>query len=208
MNVGRRRDGLGSSIGSRVGEVARTRRGRRGRAAWPGWTTQRQAGGATQVTRKFCSLRLPALRLTRRASRTHCTLALRRDAHNRMCSASSCSSSSQAEEVVFTTSPSERTDRGHGDSSSQLAWHERLACSVVRTGPIPSHVAFIMDGNRRFARDRGWEIEAGHRLGYDKLEEVRALTPHWPTTSISILLPSLPPSRRRCAGASSSACTA
>ena len=31
-----------------------------------------------------------------------------------------------------------------------------------------------MDGNRRFARARGWDVAVGHRRGYDKLEERRA----------------------------------
>ena len=39
---------------------------------------------------------------------------------------------------------------------------------------VPKHIAIIMDGNRRFARDRGMEVAIGHRLGYDKLEEVNA----------------------------------
>ena len=68
--------------------------------------------------------------------------------------------------------PSERTDRGqNGDEPTGLGWLERFACSVVRMGPMPRHVAFIMDGNRRFARERGWQIQRGHELGYGKLEE-------------------------------------
>ena len=64
----------------------------------------------------------------------------------------------------------ERTDRGQG-SPSGLSWWQRLACGIVKAGPVPRHVAFIMDGNRRFARLRGWEVGEGHRLGYVKLEE-------------------------------------
>ena len=64
----------------------------------------------------------------------------------------------------------ERTDRGQG-SPSGLSWWQRLACGIVKAGPVPRHVAFIMDGNRRFARLRGWDVGEGHRLGYVKLEE-------------------------------------
>lgn len=70
------------------------------------------------------------------------------------------------------TDPSERTDRGYGEGEPErLSWLARLGCSIVKAGPTPQHVAFIMDGNRRFARNRGWQVEQGHRLGYDKLEE-------------------------------------
>ena len=45
----------------------------------------------------------------------------------------------------------------------------------VRSQPLPQHIAIIMDGNRRFAREIGEAPEEGHRLGRDKLEEVL----HW-----------------------------
>ena len=75
--------------------------------------------------------------------------------------------------VVSERAPSERTDRGHGEGSIDrgLSWLERQACTIMRAGRTPRHVAFIMDGNRRFARERGWEVQQGHLRGYDKLEE-------------------------------------
>jgi ditrans,polycis-polyprenyl diphosphate synthase len=54
---------------------------------------------------------------------------------------------------------------------SGLRWWQKLACRVVSAGPLPRHVAFIMDGNRRYARARGMAVADGHRLGYGKLEE-------------------------------------
>jgi ditrans,polycis-polyprenyl diphosphate synthase len=57
-----------------------------------------------------------------------------------------------------------------GDDSG-LRWWQKLACRVVSAGPLPRHVAFIMDGNRRYARARGMAVADGHRLGYGKLEE-------------------------------------
>lgn len=56
----------------------------------------------------------------------------------------------------------------------RLRWWERQACSIAKIGAMPRHVAFIMDGNRRFAHNRGIEVAEGHRMGYEKLEEVRA----------------------------------
>lgn len=41
----------------------------------------------------------------------------------------------------------------------------------VKKGPIPRHVAIIMDGNRRFAEDVGLKPETGHIFGRDKIEE-------------------------------------
>jgi hypothetical protein len=44
-------------------------------------------------------------------------------------------------------------------------WARDLLMNIARQGPIPQHVAFIMDGNRRFARARGMPIEQGHESG-------------------------------------------
>lgn len=55
---------------------------------------------------------------------------------------------------------------------TKLTWTQRLAVKVVRTGPMPRHIAFIMDGNRRFSRKAQLEsVGAGHACGFDKLAE-------------------------------------
>lgn len=55
---------------------------------------------------------------------------------------------------------------------SNLTWIQRFAVRVIRSGPIPSHVAFIMDGNRRFATKTHLKSKTdGHVKGFDKLAE-------------------------------------
>lgn len=50
--------------------------------------------------------------------------------------------------------------------------YERKLFKEVTDGPIPHHVAIIMDGNRRFAREFGLSANEGHVKGKEKLEEV------------------------------------
>jgi hypothetical protein len=56
-------------------------------------------------------------------------------------------------------------------------WARDLLMNIARQGPIPQHVAFIMDGNRRFARARGMPIEQGHELGVAAIKEVTCRNP-------------------------------
>ncbi|KAJ3016030.1 hypothetical protein HKX48_004248 [Thoreauomyces humboldtii] len=48
---------------------------------------------------------------------------------------------------------------------------QNAAIRLLRTGPIPKHVAFIMDGNRRYAQKVGVKPGVGHAAGSKKLEE-------------------------------------
>lgn len=52
---------------------------------------------------------------------------------------------------------------------------QRIILRILRSGPIPRHVAFVMDGNRRFARDRGWVVRRGHEEGFESLKSVRII---------------------------------
>ncbi|KAH9620222.1 hypothetical protein KSS87_014449 [Heliosperma pusillum] len=45
----------------------------------------------------------------------------------------------------------------------------RCLFGVLSAGPIPDHIAFIMDGNRRYAEKYKLEEGAGHTLGYTAL---------------------------------------
>jgi undecaprenyl pyrophosphate synthase len=49
---------------------------------------------------------------------------------------------------------------------------QSLLTTILKLGPIPQHIGFIMDGNRRFAKDRGLHVSKGHLQGFHKLEEV------------------------------------
>lgn len=42
----------------------------------------------------------------------------------------------------------------------------------MKEGPIPKHIAFIMDGNRRYAKKLHIDRIEGHRSGDKKLEQV------------------------------------
>lgn len=53
-----------------------------------------------------------------------------------------------------------------------LKWYEALLIKVLRQGPIPRHIAFIMDGSRRFARTRNMSVQLGHTHGLRGLMKV------------------------------------
>ncbi|KAF2707013.1 undecaprenyl diphosphate synthase family protein-like protein [Pleomassaria siparia CBS 279.74] len=61
-------------------------------------------------------------------------------------------------------------------SSPPVAWTFRqlreLLIGALKQGPIPQHVAFVMDGNRRFARDHKIETVEGHNLGFEALARI------------------------------------
>jgi len=51
-----------------------------------------------------------------------------------------------------------------------MKFHERLICKILKTGPIPEHIAFIMDGNRRHATRIGLKKTQGHERGFESLK--------------------------------------
>ncbi|XP_039498838.1 dehydrodolichyl diphosphate synthase complex subunit DHDDS [Drosophila santomea] len=57
-------------------------------------------------------------------------------------------------------------------SDYKYTWTERLAMRTLRAcGYIPHHVAFVMDGNRRFARSQQIDKIEGHSRGFEKLAD-------------------------------------
>lgn len=67
------------------------------------------------------------------------------------------------------------------------SWVHRVCQKILKSGPIPKHVAFIMDGNRRFAVKNHMERAEGHFKGFDKLAEVRATLWYMKASSDSAL---------------------
>lgn len=54
-----------------------------------------------------------------------------------------------------------------------LLQHVReLLIGSLKCGPIPNHIAFVMDGNRRWARDHKLETVEGHNMGFEALARV------------------------------------
>lgn len=49
--------------------------------------------------------------------------------------------------------------------------HE-LLIGALKQGPIPQHVAFVMDGNRRYAKNHKIESLEGHHLGFEALARI------------------------------------
>ncbi|KAH7906657.1 Decaprenyl diphosphate synthase-like protein [Hygrophoropsis aurantiaca] len=62
---------------------------------------------------------------------------------------------------------------------SMLSWLKTqlalLLLAILVKGPIPRHIAFEMDGNRRYARKNGKKVEEGHSQGYVALNRAMKL---------------------------------
>jgi hypothetical protein len=76
-------------------------------------------------------------------------------------------------------------------TSPPVAWTIRqlreLLIGSLKQGPIPQHVAFVMDGNRRFARNHHIETVEGHNLGFESLARVWQNPPALPVSTDPLL---------------------
>lgn len=61
--------------------------------------------------------------------------------------------------------PSIITNKGYDIYEEQLE-------EEVSAGPMPKHVAIIMDGNRRYAKELGLDTKEGHLAGKEKIRDV------------------------------------
>ena len=57
-------------------------------------------------------------------------------------------------------------------SSTAYNTYEKRLMKEVMTRPVPHHVAIIMDGNRRYAKEFGLLVAEGHEKGREKLEQM------------------------------------
>lgn len=71
-----------------------------------------------------------------------------------------------------------------------LSFFQLFCIKVVKTGRVPQHVAFIMDGNRRYAKKHNVKSGVGHYKGFDKLSETLKV---WETFIFTNSLPISPP---------------
>lgn len=55
---------------------------------------------------------------------------------------------------------------------SLLQQVRELLIGSLKCGPIPQHIAFVMDGNRRWARTQKVETVEGHHMGFEALARV------------------------------------
>lgn len=51
---------------------------------------------------------------------------------------------------------------------------------------IPNHIAFILDGNRRWARSRGLHPSEGHKAGYEAAKKIAKITRNWGIHTVTI----------------------
>ncbi len=57
-------------------------------------------------------------------------------------------------------------------ASTAYQTYEKRLLKEIQTRPVPRHVAVIMDGNRRYAKEFGLLVAEGHEKGKEKLEEM------------------------------------
>ena len=64
------------------------------------------------------------------------------------------------------------SDLSRAISSTAYSTYEKRLLREVASLPVPHHVAIIMDGNRRYAKEFGLLVAEGHDKGRQKLEDV------------------------------------
>ena len=64
------------------------------------------------------------------------------------------------------------SDISRAIASTAYQTYEKRLLKEIMSRPVPNHVAVIMDGNRRYAKEFGLLVAEGHEKGKEKLEEM------------------------------------
>lgn len=67
-----------------------------------------------------------------------------------------------------------------------IAILQKILIWILKCGPLPDHVAIIMDGNRRFADKLKIQRNTGHLYGYDRLIKTIELLHHLGVNVLSV----------------------
>lgn len=59
-----------------------------------------------------------------------------------------------------------------GRKHENLDEEKRVRLELIESGALPKHIAIIMDGNGRWAKERGYPRAAGHREGVNSVREI------------------------------------
>ena len=65
----------------------------------------------------------------------------------------------------------DRVVRSAAERSGVGSFYERILSNKIEKGPIPAHIGIILDGNRRWAEERGLRPWKGHEEGAKTLED-------------------------------------
>jgi ditrans,polycis-polyprenyl diphosphate synthase len=60
-------------------------------------------------------------------------------------------------------------------SQTVLKLTKKAVAMALQTGPVPQHVGFVMDGNRRYAKTHNIELKEGHNAGFESMAQILEL---------------------------------
>lgn len=60
-------------------------------------------------------------------------------------------------------------------SQALLNVTKKFVARCIETGPVPQHIGFVMDGNRRFAKNHHIELKEGHSAGFESMAQILEL---------------------------------